>query len=43
MEELVQQAKDELSLIEDYYRRKSLFLIISLEYRIWEGPKVENP
>ena len=32
VEELVQQAKDELSLIEDYY-----------QYRIWEGPKVESP
>ena len=43
MEELVQQAKDELSLIEDYYRKQSFLRLISLEYRIWEGPKVENP
>ncbi|CBK21264.2 subunit NDUFA5 [Blastocystis hominis] len=32
VEELVEQANDELSLIEDYY-----------QYRIWEGPKVEEP
>ncbi|KAK8819609.1 NADH dehydrogenase [ubiquinone] 1 alpha subcomplex subunit 5 [Blastocystis sp. ATCC 50177/Nand II] len=32
VEELVEQAKDELSLIEDYY-----------QYRIWEGPKVKSP
>ncbi|CBK23460.2 subunit NDUFA5 [Blastocystis hominis] len=32
VEELVEQANDELSLIEDYYRD-----------RLWEGPKIENP
>lgn len=39
----MQQAKDELSLIEDYYRRKLRSHLIGIEYRIWEGPKVENP
>lgn len=43
VEELVQQAKDELSLIEDYYRNCLYLLVMCVEYRIWEGPKVESP
>ena len=39
----MQQAKDELSLIEDYYRSFSGFGVMGLEYRIWEGPKIDNP
>ena len=42
VEELVEQANDELSLIEDYYRILCMIFIIVGD-RLWEGPKIENP
>lgn len=43
VEELVEQANDELSLIEDYYRSECTFVTYILGDRLWEGPKIENP
>ena len=40
---LVEQAIDELSLIEDYYRSECTFVTYILGDRLWEGPKIENP
>ena len=43
VEELVEQANDELSLIEDYYRSECIICNHVLGDRLWEGPKIENP